>query len=82
VQPQTDLLQPQTDALRSLARQVLKRFADDGGSDGTPSLQSEHRFEVGGCLDEQDYRGLHIVGNPSSETTTVSLHLCHESNSR
>ena len=51
---------------------VLKRF---DGSVSAPTLRSEHNFGEGDCLDEQEYSGLHIVGNPSSEETTVSLHL-------
>eukprot|EP00747_Dinoflagellata_sp_TGD_P223785 gnl/TRDRNA2_/TRDRNA2_95541_c0_seq1.p1 gnl/TRDRNA2_/TRDRNA2_95541_c0~~gnl/TRDRNA2_/TRDRNA2_95541_c0_seq1.p1 ORF type:complete len:536 (-),score=65.90 gnl/TRDRNA2_/TRDRNA2_95541_c0_seq1:380-1963(-) len=52
---------------------ALKRFADATASD--EALLSEHRFQEGECLDESEYGGLHIVSNPSSTTTTVSLHL-------
>ena len=51
---------------------TLKRY---DGSVAAPTLRSEHSFVEGDCLDEQEYSGLHIVGNPSSEDTTVSLHL-------
>ena len=51
---------------------VLKRFK---GSVAEPVLSSEHSFGEGDILDEQEYSGLHIVGNPSSTGTTVSLHL-------
>jgi cysteine dioxygenase len=63
----------------------LKRYAgSNSNSNGfnnafgafqSPRLVSEHSFGEGDILDEQEYNGLHVVGNPSTTETTVSLHL-------
>lgn len=51
---------------------TLKRYT---GTVGSHTLSSEHRFGEGDILDEQQYSGLHVLGNPSTTGTTVSLHL-------
>ena len=51
---------------------TLKRYT---GTVANPALRSEHRFDEGDIVDEQQYSGLHVVGNPSTTDTTVSLHL-------
>ncbi len=51
---------------------TLKRYT---GTVASSTLRSEHKFDEGDILDEQQYSGLHVVGNPSTTNTTVSLHL-------